>query len=356
MTVLLKALRGLAGPQRDEVIVPAYTCYSVAASVIKAGLRPRLVDVSPGTLDYEPVDLANADFSRVLAVVATNLYGYPSDLPSIQRVARAHGAFVIDDAAQAMGAEIGGRPSGTWGDAGLFSFDKGKNVSAIEGGVIVTNSEPVARAVASEMASLGRPRASAVAAGIVKALTYWALLRPSLYWIPRGIPQLQLGTTRFTTGFEVSRPQSTLLAVALTMIERLEVFAGTRTENAERYISRLKGVPGVRTVRPLPATRPAYLRFPVLLDGPEARGRILEALDEARLGAAVSYPASLADVPDLAHTLANREVTVPGGRYIADRLLTLPTHPYVVSDDVDRIAATLSGLNVPTSVPAAAAV
>ena len=83
-----------------------------------AGLRPRVVDIDPATLDYDPAALAGADCRRVLAIVATNLYGCPNDLPHLEAFARERDLLVVDDAAQAMGAAIGNRSSGTFGDAG----------------------------------------------------------------------------------------------------------------------------------------------------------------------------------------------------------------------------------------------
>ena len=140
LTLLLQALSRLS-PDRREVIVPAYTCFSVPASIVKAGLTPRIVDVRPDTLDFSADALAGVDGRSVLAVIATNLYGMPNDLPALSQAARQMGAFLIDDAAQAMGADVGGRASGTWGDAGLYSLDKGKNISAIDGGLLVTRSD-----------------------------------------------------------------------------------------------------------------------------------------------------------------------------------------------------------------------
>src|SRR5687767_12905029 len=102
MTLMLQAMRRLAGPARDEVVMPSYTCYSVAASAVKAGLKVRLVDINPDTLDIDQDDLARNDLTRVLAIVATNLYGLPNDLPALSAIARRHGVFLIDDAAQAM--------------------------------------------------------------------------------------------------------------------------------------------------------------------------------------------------------------------------------------------------------------
>ena len=100
LTLALLALKTLDGGRRDEVIIPSYTCFSVASSVVKAGLRVRLADIDPATLDFSRAALETFDGSRVLAIVATNLYGLPSDLPAVAHVAQERDIFVIDDAAQ----------------------------------------------------------------------------------------------------------------------------------------------------------------------------------------------------------------------------------------------------------------
>jgi perosamine synthetase len=106
LTLALRALKTLDGAQRDEVVIPSYTCFSVASSVVKAGLKVRLADVDPATLDFAPGALETIDESRVLAVVATNLYGLPSDLPAITRWAKGRGVLVGGDAAQCRGGWI----------------------------------------------------------------------------------------------------------------------------------------------------------------------------------------------------------------------------------------------------------
>jgi dTDP-4-amino-4,6-dideoxygalactose transaminase len=335
LTVLLRAMKRLAPADRDEVILPSYTCYSVAASVLKAGLRPRIVDVSPETLDYAVDDLARADFSRALALIATNLYGMPNDLPALTRLARAHGVFVIDDAAQAMGASVGGRASGTWGDAGLFSFDKGKNVSAIDGGLVVTNSGDIAGALRDEARSLSAPGLVESGLGVAKALVYAALLRPELYWIPNGIPQLELGKTAFTMDFPLHGPSRPLTALAVAMMTRLDAFTRARTGNASALLAGLDGLPGVRAVTPGAQAVPVYLRLPVLVDTPEARDRMLSRLNHAGIGASASYPSSIADIPELQGRFAGN-ARPAGGRYVAERIVTLPTHGFVRPADVER--------------------
>ncbi len=356
MTLLLGALRRLAGSGesrvgtvRDEVVLPTYTCYSVAASVVKAGLRVRLVDIDPSTLDYDVDRLHDTDLSRTLAIVATNLYGLPGDLPALSRFASARGIFLVDDAAQAMGARVGGRASGTWGDAGLFSFDKGKNVSAIDGGVLVTHSERLAEALRHDVGQLHRPGTGESLGGVLKALGYATLLRPSVYWIPNRIPQLGLGRTVFTTEYPIEQPIPALTALAITMMRRLDAFTRTRQANAAAMLGELSAVPAIRTVRPLAGSTPVYLRLPVLAANAVMRDTLLAALNDAGIGASGSYPRSLADVPDLRPSLANPDAPSEGGREVASCLVTLPTHGLLTASDRRRALDTIARVTAGTT-------
>lgn len=350
LTLLLRALSALGGPQRRDVVVPAYTCYSVAASIIKAGLRPRIVDVAPATLDYGP-ELHTTDFTGVLAVIATNLYGLPNAMPALSSLTRARGVFLIDDAAQAMGAAIGGRPSGAWGDAGLFSFDKGKNVSAIDGGLIVTNSDEVATVLAREFATLPAPSLIGSGAQALKALAYAVFLRPWLYAIPNAMP-LGLGSTTFTTDFSLGAPDPILTSLALTMLPRLETFAQARSANAAALMQGLEPLPHVRVVRPAPDATAAHLRLPVLFDSSADRDQAVTALVAAGIGASTSYPAALLDVPEVAAAAAPGPAA-PGGRFVAAHVMTLPTHPFVTVSDINRTIAVIGrharGADAPTA-------
>ena len=340
LTILLRSLRRLAPANRTEVILPAYTCYSVAASVVKAGLIPRVVDISADTLNYACDELKSTDFSHVLAVVATNLYGLPNDLPALAQLARSRGVFLVDDAAQSMGASVGGRPSGTWGDAGLFSFDKGKNVSAIDGGVVVTGSDDVASALDQEMRGL--PSESARDAGVLaaKALVYFAMLRPWLYWIPHRLPQLELGQTVFTTDFPLTRPARSQSALALTMLGRLDQFTKARVATAAALLEGLPTTRGLRPIQPIEGSTPVYLRFPLLAPDETSRQTLLARLNAAGIGATGSYPRSIVEIADLDRLPDGRRVVV--GVDVARRILTLPTHPFVSPSDVRRTLEVLA--------------
>jgi perosamine synthetase len=221
LTVLLSSLKTLAPPHRDEVILPSYTCYSVAASTVRAGLRLRIVDIEARTLDFDLERLGNVNFTHVLAIVPTSLYGMPGSLRTISEIARDRGVFLVDDAAQSLGASLNGVPAGAWGDAGLLSFDKGKALSALDGGAVVTDSSAVADAVEDHVRALRRPGIRTSIEHALKLLAYTTCLRPSMYWIPSAVPGLGLGKTQYAPDFVIQRESPWLAALGATMWPRL---------------------------------------------------------------------------------------------------------------------------------------
>ena len=336
LTVILRAMRDASLGDRTEVVMPSYTCYSVAAAIVKAGLVPRVVDIDCRTLDFDPAKLYQTDFRRVVAIVATSLYGLPANLPMLEQLAQDHGVYLIDDAAQAMGATIAGRPCGTFGDAGLLSFDKGKGVSAIDGGVILTNSDGVAAAVSSQIQLAHEQPTSANLTHLAKALVYAIFLRPSLYAVPNALPWLGLGVTRYTTDFAIERCSPLLSALALTMLPHLEQFVRTRTSNARILLNELQDVIEVQSFSVLPNSNPSYVRLPMLARDSGLRNRLLVDLKRAGIGASGSYPASIVDVTEL-RTVLPRGTAAPAGQSVSLRMLTLPTHPYLLPDDLNRV-------------------
>lgn len=337
MVLLLRALARLSGSTRPRVIVPSYTCYSVPASVAKAGLRARLVDIDPRTLDFDFQELETACSPDVLAIVATNLFGYPNDMARLDALARERGVFLIDDAAQAMGATSAGRLSGTWGHAGLYSLDKGKNVTALEGGVLVADSREIAAAIESEVRRLPSPGRPSLAFAGFKLLVYAAFLRPSLYWIPNSIPPLGLGTTVYATDYPLHQYNGLLAALADRMLMRLEEFTQIRRRHASQLMEEFRHIKGLSMIQPTPSASPVYLRLPIVVDDPATRERLVRELNKAGIGATKSYPRSLADLEPLSHVSCAGVVQATGGRYVADRIVTLPTHPLVSPADLQRM-------------------
>lgn len=345
MVVALRAMREAAGDDaRREVIIPAYTCYSVPAAVARAGLVPRLCDVSPATLSFDLDALHRIDASRAVAVVTANLYGMPNELDRIEAFARERGLWMLDDAAQALGATLHGRPAGGFGNIGLYSFDKGKNITSMEGGALVASDAALSAAVARISRALPPAGAGHALRSAVKLLAYSLALRPRVYGVVSRLPGLGLGRTPYDAAFPLAQYSGTLAGAARLLLGRLPELTATRARNAGLLRASLAGTPGLRLPEIVPGAAPAWARLPVFVDVPGRRDAMIQALLAEGIGATASYPSALNRVPEVAAMLPASDLVQPGAERVADTILTLPTHAYVPADTGERIRRTIARL------------
>jgi dTDP-4-amino-4,6-dideoxygalactose transaminase len=333
LTVALQALARLS--PRRSVVLPAYTCYSVPAAVMKAGLRPVLCDVDPDTLDYDAPQLERAVTGDTLCAIGHHLFGIPSNIDRLTAVCRAHGAFVVEDAAQAMGVEWEGRPLGTLGDVGIFSLGRGKTITCGSGGVIVTRSAAVARAVAREYAGIAAASARDLLRDFAEAMLLAIFIRPNLYWIPSALPSLRLGQTVFPKNIRVRRLSGVKAGLLRHWRRNLVEANRVRSATAGYFCGRLP-------VRPPSGPSHPYLRLPVSAASTGQKER-LQAESRARgLGLSPAYPAPLNEVPEMRAVVNGRHF--PSARRVADRLVTLPTHHWLSERDKQAIAELCANL------------
>lgn len=124
----------------DEVITTPYTFFATAGTIARVGAKPVFVDIDSATYNLDPAQIAAKITSRTRAIMPVHLYGQMAEMDAVMEVARKHGLVVIEDAAQAIGAEHKGRRAGSIGDYGCFSFFPSKNLGAAgDGGMVVTN-------------------------------------------------------------------------------------------------------------------------------------------------------------------------------------------------------------------------
>ena len=344
LTILLKALR--QGSDRREVVIPAYTCFSVPSAVARAGLTIRLCDVDPKTLDLDLNALVRLDLGRALCIVPSGLYGLPGDLVALEQIARRCGAFLVDDAAQCLGATQDGKTCGTFGDAGFYSLGRGKGITAMGGGILVTSRPDLARRIAEIVRELCRPSSWAVGAAIAGSLAYSTMLAPSRYWLLEHVPFLELGASRFEPNFPIARLSAYQMRLAAQLFPRLDSYNEIRQTHADQLRSGAEGDEGVEIPRPVDGASPVYLRFPILTRDGAHRSRLLLRLREAGIGASASYPSAIGDIPGIESYLARHQEVCPGARAIAARILTLPTHPAVTPRDIEAmVTAVRSGLS-----------
>ncbi len=236
----------------DEVIVPSYTFFSTASSVVLSGAKPVFVDVrDDATMD--PNDVREKLTERTVAVIPVHIHGYPADLDSIRDAIGDREVLVLEDAAQAHGATYKGRTVGSIGEAGAFSFYPTKNMTTGEGGMITTDDEEIAE------------RARAI--------------------------RDQGQTSKYHheyIGFNY-RMTEINAAIGLVQLSKLDEFNGRRKEIARRYTEELEGY-----IEPLPVpdwADPVWHLYPVRVKG--KRDRFVEMLREKGVMARPGYPMPL---------------------------------------------------------------
>ncbi len=138
------ALRALGVGRGDQVITTPYTFVATSTAILMVGAEPVYVDVAPDSLTLDPCKIEAAITDRTKAIVPVHLAGRPADMDAIMEIARRRGLRVLEDACQAWGAEWRGRRVGAIGDLGAFSFQASKNITAGEGGIVVTNDAELA--------------------------------------------------------------------------------------------------------------------------------------------------------------------------------------------------------------------
>lgn len=337
----LQALRAL-NPERDEVLLPAFTSFSVPSAVVNAGLKISLYDLHPETLAPNLDSLAAALTSNTLCVVACHLFGYPVDLEPLREMCRAGGVAVFDDAAQAMGARMGDRLAGTMGDVGLFSLSRGKNMTAVDGGIVLTDRDDVASSLQGMILLQGGDGAAQAMKNLARSLALTFMLHPRAYWLPASLPFLNIGSSIFDPEFDTDGLDGFRAGLAGSVLERLDALNAGRREVSISLLAGLESVSGVRTVRPLPTAEPVFLRVPVLpVSGSWARGEVFEVPE---LGVVRSYPLALHQIPGVSPHLTARG-RYPVSEVLARNLLTLPTHAFVQESDVNAICAVFRNLS-----------
>ena len=301
------ALRALDIGHGDTVITTSNTAVATVAAIELAGASPLLVDVDPQTLTLSPELLQHAigqhGDGTIKAVIPVHLYGQPADMPAIMRIAQAHGLSVVEDCAQAHGAEIDGRKVGTWGDIGAFSFYPTKNLGALgDGGAVVTN-DPLLAQRLRELRTYG--------------------------WRERYISEERGMNTR------LDELQAAILRVKL---RHLDAENRRRRQIARRYDDSLGPFANVALPKASRHARHVYHQYVIRLAD---RDPLRAYLESEQIGTAILYPQPI----HLQAAYRDRVATagpLPVTERAANELLCLPVHPWMDDVDVARTVAAVT--------------
>jgi perosamine synthetase len=334
LTLILQALRE-RHPHRTEVIIPAYTCYSVPSAIVRAGLQIKLCDLADNRLDFDFQLLRKMlNSKKLLAVLPTHLFGLPADVERLKRIIDDPAVMVVEDAAQSIGAEWRGKKLGTLGDVGFFSLGRGKAISTVEGGIIITNDDDLAQNIQKQIDKLGGYGGLEVFKLILYGVALNALLTPALFWIPKGLPFLRLGETIFNPRFSMKKMTAFQAGLAKNWVPRLRQLRRIRRDNIRKWITILD-----RSFCPFVDCRigdlPELIRLPVLLPDFVERERFLGKRDRQSFGIAIAYPEAVSGIPECAEQFIGQ--AFPVAMRIAQRLITLPVHQYLCEHDISSV-------------------
>jgi dTDP-4-amino-4,6-dideoxygalactose transaminase len=283
----------------DEVIVPTNTFVATAEAVCTVGARPRFVDVLPDTLLIDPDAVAAATGPATAAIIAVHLFGQMADVDALISVARRHGLALIEDAAQAHGAQLRGRRAGSVGDAAAFSFYPGKNLGALgDGGAVVT----------------GDPHLAA--------------------WIRRCADHGRAAADRHRHDQRGCNSRLDTLQAAFLSIKLADLDSANaaRRQAMDRYRQQLP--PSTRPVTNHPAAESVYHLAVIRA---QQRAAVTAELDRHGIGWGVHYPIPCHRQP------AYQEFAddLPVAEEAAEHILSLPMSPTLTDAQVDRVCEVL---------------
>lgn len=350
------SLKGIAaGRRRREVILPAYTCPSVLASVLASGLTPVLCDLEPDSFNMDLNCLEGKIGPDTLAIIAVHLFGIPENVAAITNLTTQDDIVFIEDATQAFGNRFQGKEStgyngeshtldlGTCGDVGVYSFGRGKPLSVLGGGVVIVNNPEFAGGFNDQYRSIPMCDTSpGTFVYLMNLMAYSVFFHPSFFWIPQSIPWLKLGETVFISEVKVTKLNSYAFRLADRILPSFQSIRERRNGLAELYLRTLGELREEFIFLPQPKNESTILlRFPLILKSKEKRDLILIELMAKGLGATGMYPVPLNEQSGVPGHLFSRS-DFPNAKHHSGRIVTLPLHEYVNEKDVNEICGIIA--------------
>ena len=309
LDVALKALR--IGPG-DEVITTPFTFIASANSILFQGAKPVFADIDPKTYNLDPNEVLEKITDETKAIVVVHLYGQPADMKAFKEIAEDHKLYLIEDCAQAHGAEFEGQKVGTFGDIAAFSFYPTKNMTTGEGGMVVTNNDELAK-----KADLIRNHGQAE-----KYL------------------HVELGYNLRMTNIAA--------AIGRAQLKKLDEWNKKRIENARLLTEGISKIDGLTPPHVDPRAKHVFHQYVIRVEEefPLNRDELMAKLREKGIGSAVHYPSPVHQQP-FYQKLGYPKDICPNAIEASKKVLSLPVHPAVSEKDIDYIINTLRELEAP---------
>ncbi|KPU63874.1 aminotransferase DegT [Thermococcus sp. EP1] len=307
LDIALKAIE--IGPG-DEVITTPFTFIASANSILFQGAKPVFADIDPKTYNLDPNEVLEKITDKTKAIVVVHLYGQPADMKAFKEIAEDYKLYLIEDCAQAHGAEFEGQKVGTFGDIAAFSFYPTKNMTTGEGGMIITNDEELAR-----RAELIRNHGQA-----------------DKYF------HVELGYNLRMTNIAA--------AIGRGQLKKLDGWNEKRIENARLLTEGISKIDGLTPPYVDPRVKHVFHQYVIRVEEefPLSREDLMAKLREKGIGSAVHYPSPVHQQP-FYQKLGYPKDICPNAIEASKKVLSLPVHPAVSEEDIDYIIKTLEELS-----------
>ncbi|MBN1803946.1 MAG: DegT/DnrJ/EryC1/StrS family aminotransferase [Sedimentisphaerales bacterium] len=298
---LLVSLMALGIKPGDEVITTPFTFFATAGSITRLGARPVFADVNPDSFNIDPSAIEQKITKKTRAIIPVHLFGQLADMKKITEIAKRHNLFVIEDAAQAIGAGQSGIKAGNFGDCGCFSFYPTKNLGGFgDGGLVTTNTEELAQKIKTLRDHGQNPR--------------------YFYKVIGG-------------NFRLDGIQGAVLNVKLRY---LEGWNEKRRQNAALYNSLLKDSP---VKIPVISENNVCIYHQYTITAPQ-RDELKQFLADNNIGSAIFYPKPL-HLQDCFSELGYKPGDLPIAEQLCREVLSLPIYSELEQDQIEYIAKTI---------------
>ncbi len=300
------------GVEGKEVVVCTNSFVSIPNSVVYAGGKVVFADIRADSLSMDPKSLTDSISERTCGVIVTHIAGFPNpDLNKIMEICREHDLFLVEDATHAVGAMIGGRKVGTFGEAAVFAFTPTKVLTTGEGGMLVTNDADL-----SEKAKRFRYYSSGP------------------------------GKTEFVDlGRHMMLPEISAI-LGIHQLKRSEEFIAKRNRIAKIYNDELSRINSVRVIKCSPDSRCSYYKYPLTLDDSIDKMKFTDLLDKEygiETGNVFYPPCHLQTVYKKLYAGTNG-CDLPTSERVLYRTITLPMHAAMTDEDAKYVTESVSSL------------
>jgi dTDP-4-amino-4,6-dideoxygalactose transaminase len=305
---LYLALRALNIGEGDRVITTPFTFIATSEIIVRAGATPVFVDIDPNTFNLDLQQVEAAITSKTKAIIPVHLFGQPIDMTKLMAIANAHNLFVIEDCAQATGAEWAGQQVGSIGHIGCFSFFPTKNLGACgDGGAVTTNDRAIAASI-------------------------------------RKLKEHGMSSVRYChddTGIN-SRLDTLQAAILQVKLRHLDSWNDKRQQVANTYGELLSSLPGVKLPQALPGGKSVWNQYTIAIEDKQSsdeptRDTVRQQLQQMGVSSMVYYPIPLHLQP-VYQNLGYQQGQLSQVEQIARQVLSLPMFPDLSFEEQQQVA------------------